>query len=202
MAGTFDRQAPKPQNTRGKIVLVAVLGVVLAGLLLMNLKGGTPREAGAAALAAPPRPVSPLSAQTLVEASNGERAGLLSVQAESLRNDAIKLALDQPPGNPFEVSPQWRKDLLRQVAIKPTEIVPVARPVLKTKVNLDNLRVQGVVRDAQQSYAIINGALARPGTVVLGLRVVDIRDDRIVFEPVGQGESARFDYPLKEAGKS
>ena len=193
MASPFDRQPARPPNSPRALALVGVLSLVLVGAIVYALHSRTPRQAaaalpagGPASLAAGPQE-SP--AQIMAALAHDPTADLLRGRDDRLSG------LTTPPRDPFVLAPAWRDKLVVHDAAK---LLPVVTPAPEAPVEYDagQIKLQGIFKDGRRIAAIVNGTVVSAGMIVAGARIVEVRDDGLVCQPVGQPESAQFRISL------
>ena len=209
MAQTFNKDQAKPSQKK-QLVILAVLGVVMAGLwthyamnhvpAAANAQGGDmPTDNGMTAV--PER----APAEVLKELANDPTRDLLRGHGQT--DDGF----GELPNNPFAMDSKWRTVLTRPepVAAAATQPAPGPQPFVVRQVvpqnvppiNVDTIKVQAIVRDARNKYAIINGSIVNVGAVVQGARIVEILDDHLLVVPAAAPDATPVEIFVKKRFK-
>ena len=209
MAQTFSKTTTKPSQKKQVIILV-VLGIVMAGLWIHYAMNHQPAQANAqstdptadnGAAALPDR----APADVVKELSNDPTRDLLRGHGET--DDGF----GKLPNNPFAMDGKWRRVLTRPDSVEPSATQPAPnlqpfavrqvtpQPVLS--INVDTIKVQAIVRDSRNKYALINGSILNVGAVVQGARIVDILDDHLLVVPAAAPDSPPVEIFVKKRFK-
>lgn len=195
--GDFDRNTSsageKPADTK-KMVIVVALGVVLIGLVAMQMMkhGGGPQVAAGAPVAdgvalPPPVVAEEISPDALAhmtaDLQNDPTSKLL--RQESRGDDSLNAV----PNNPFSMDGTWLATLIRPGRTTPVQAVqPTQEPVRQanptplaagTALRAEDYKLASIVNG---NMAIINGKIVKTNDIVGKAKVLQIRDDAVVLQ--------------------
>jgi len=200
MSSPFDKNKKAPENKRSKVVLATVLGLALVGVLGYQVFGHSLRTA----LGSPGE--GPAQVLVPTQSADDEIKSLAQDPARDLLQDpaASSSPLDVvPTKNPFAMDKDWYGTLVKPAPVNPNpdphpNVVQV-QPTNPTgpKINLEQFKLQGIMRDGSKLVAIVNGQFLGVGETILGTKIVDIKKDRVVFQPIGFGDATRFEVALQ-----
>ena len=116
---------------------------------------------------------------------------------ETSRRGAAFSGDESPAETTFDLTPDKMKEMARAARVERAAQVEQAAPVAQTEPPME-ITVSGVAwQDERKARrAVVNGLLAREGSVVAGARISEIMKDRVRFSRAG----ATFDVIMNTAG--
>lgn len=199
---SFDRKSAAGGASK-KPIFVAVLMVALAVILVRQF--GMARSTAAAPtdpnanLAAGAPPVVETTGEALRGLADDPTQQWLKAEAET------DSALEKAPQDPFQMSPAWRALLIKPVIATVTQETvyqpvrttdPIVKPV-GTPWNSSGIKLEGIFKDSKRSYAIVNGSIVSEGMIVGGAKIVEVRDNSLLCQPLNSPDGASVEVPLK-----
>jgi len=185
MAQGFKKNQP-PSAQKKQMAILSVLSVVLVVAVLHYVMTRTPQAANAQGGGPDMAPAGPekLTVDAIKELMQDPTRGLLTGAAES------NTALNQTPHNPFVLDERWRATLVRPeptVISVPQVVDSGAHKEVRQipSVNLQGVKLQGIVRNGGHRMAMVNNTIVNVGGVIGDIRIVEIQDDRLLVVPVG-----------------
>jgi hypothetical protein len=199
----FDKKPAdgQPPKQGGKVAVLGMLGLVLAGVLVFHFAKGSPEAATASPITGGSDPTAvavptetPAEAQAAL--ANDPTAKLLRGPGD------LDAQLAVVPTNPFILNSKWRSSLVKVVApaaaAEPLRAEVTPQPVAAPQtVNAEGFKLSGIFRDNQHMVAIINGKIVSAGMVVGNARVVDIQASKVVLRHVNSPTGPTVDLLLK-----
>ncbi|HVX83548.1 MAG TPA: hypothetical protein VH253_01900 [Phycisphaerae bacterium] len=200
----FDKKPADGQSPKqgGKVAVLGLLGLVLAGVLVFHFTKGSPQAATASPVA---DAGDPTAAVVPTETPAEAQAALANdPTAKLLRGSGdLDAQLAVVPTNPFILDAKWRASLVKTVApttaAEPLRAEVTPQPVVAAPqtVNAEGFKLSGIFRDNQHMVAIINGKIVSAGMVVGNARVVDIQPDKVVLRHVNSPTGPTVNLLLK-----
>ncbi|HEY4330238.1 MAG TPA: hypothetical protein VGN88_10925 [Phycisphaerae bacterium] len=211
--GDFDRHennsAPKQSETK-KMVAVLGLGVVLIAVVAFEFLKKSPQ----AAVGAPVDSASGILPPPVVDGDISP-AALTGIISE-LKNDPTKNLLrsgmqadpklDEVPRNPFVISPTWVKALTKQEVVQQQ---PEPRPIFQSSstppppppppplvLKPEEYKLNSLISAVDGMNAIINGKIARVGSVIDSAVVVEIGSNSVILQHVNSPNSPKLEIKM------
>jgi hypothetical protein len=207
--GDFDRNAKPAEGAQTKkLIMTAVLGAVLVGVVAMQMLKGGP-TAAEASTGQPPRTNSGGEQPQVVDDSpEALRAALLKDPTPSLLVAGPRTPTIAPSEqNPFAMSRAWRQSISPKEPVpEPVQHVPVVQPepTIVTPpapepvaLKAADYKLSMILVSNGQLIALVNGSTVSAGSKLRDAVVVEVRSDAIVLRPKDFPEGPTLELSLK-----
>jgi hypothetical protein len=204
MSQSFQKNQAK-QTSKKQLAILGVLSLVLLGAVAHYGMGQGPQPASA-----------DQGGGDVVPTPKHPRDAIKELMADPTRtllcgrHDAT-MQSEAAPHNPFAMAERWRSSLTRpepvaepvvqrpEVTPQPVYVAPTPR--VHVAADTSGIKLQGIMRGARTTYAIVNGSIVKVGGTVGNLRVVEILDDRIRLVPSNEADAQPVEVTVKSKGR-